>query len=308
MPPTPDPSQQQADALHRYFGDCASVVRPWSLGQAQLTAPLDPKMAMASLKQARQRMLDMADDAGKHFTRYLEADGHLVNALRAESLIDAGFHLGRINDYGLPDAGREGVRLLRDQQTVAMADAIKYIERYEEVARLRMGGAMRLLRLRFVSDNLTDGSPTLVVTRSVQLVQALYLIAKSGGTYRALRDAFTCAHVLLVNLKGNENLPRLVRQTRSWLSQMRDRAIELWTELGEAPFPFQHERGTISIGQSLCEKMPAEDDFEGLMRETGAMLDRYAQLYQRVLGNLAGVSEQVEVITGVAPRRLRRKG
>ena len=263
-------------------------------------------MAMAALKQARERMLDMADEAGAHFTRYFEADAKLVNALRGEALIDAGFHIGRINDYGLPDAGREGVRLLRDQQTVAMADAIKSIERHEEVARLRMGSAMRLLRLRFVSDNLTDGNPAVVVTRSVQLVQALYLIAKGGGTYRALRDAFTCAHVLLINLKGNEALPRLVRQTRSWLSQMRDRTIELSSELGEAPFPFQHERGALSIGQWLCEKMPADDDFEGLMRETGAMLDRYAQLYQRVLGNLAGVSEQVEVITGTAPRRLRR--
>ncbi len=72
-------------------------------------------------------------------------------------------------------------------------------------------------------------------------------------------------------------------------------------------FPFAHDAGAISIGAYLCAALPTDEDVEGLMREAGGVIDRFTQLYLRILGNLASVSEQVEVITGVAPKKLRRK-
>lgn len=310
MPHPPDISQHVLEALKRYFRDRITPIRPWSLGQTQLSAPLEPKRAIAALREARNRMETMDDEIAPAFARFLEADDRLLNALRAEALIDAGFHIGRINDYGLPDAGREGVRLLREGQHAAIADATRLIDRYDDVARLRMGAALRLLRLKFVCDNLGDGTPGsagAVITRSIQLVEALYLVAKAGGTCRALRDAFVVAHILLVNLKGNEAMPRLIRQIKLHLSQTRDRALELIEQLSDTWYPFTHDRGTITIGQYLCDPLPAEEDVEGLMREAGGAIDRYTQLYLRTVGNLASVCEQVEVITGVAPRKLRRK-
>lgn len=310
MPTPPDISQHVFDALRRYFRDRIAVIRPWSLGQTQLSAPLDPKRAITALREARNRMEAMDEEAGPAFNKLIDADTKLLSALRAEALIDAGFHIARVNDYGLPDAGREGVRLLREEQHTIIADSTRLLDRYEEVARLRMGAALRLLRLKFVTDNLADGTPGgpgAVITRSIQLVESLYLVAKAGGTFRALRDAFAVAHILLVNLKGNEQLPRLIRQIKLHLSQTRDRTAELIEQLGTTWYPFNHERGAVTIGQYLCESLPPDEDVEGLMREAGGVIDRYTQLYLRIVGNLASVSEQVEVITGVAPRKLRRK-
>jgi len=310
MPTASDISQHVLDALDRFFRGRVTVVRPWSLGQTQLSAPLDPKRAITALREARNRMEAMDGETGPAFDRFLEADGKLLSALRAEALIDAGFHIGRVNDYGLPDAGREGVRLLREGQHAAIADATRLIERYDEIARLRMGASLRLLRLKFVVDRLSDGTPGssgAVITRSIHLVEALYLVAKAGGTFRALRDAFAVAHILLVNLKGNEQLPRLIRGIRLHLAQMHDRAAELIEQLNSTWFPFSHERGTLTIGQYLCDALPGEEDVENLMREAGGAIDRYTQLYTRLVGNLASVCEQVEVIAGVAPKTLRRK-
>ncbi len=298
------------DALKRYFRGGVTVLRPWSLGQTQLSAPLDPKRAIAALREARNRMEAMHEEIAPAFTQLIEADEKLLGALRAEALIDAGFHIGRVNDYGLPDAGREGVRLLRESQHATIADAARLLDRYEDVARLRMGAALRLLRLKFVTDNLVDsatGGPGAVITRSIQLVEALFLVAKAGSTFRALRDAFAVAHILLVNLKGNEQLPRLIGRIKLNLSQTRDRAAELIEQLSATWFPFADDRGVISIGQYLCPALPGEEDIEGVMREAGGVIDRYTQLYLRLLGNLASVCEQVEVIAGVAPKKLRRK-
>jgi hypothetical protein len=310
MPTPPDISQHVLDALGRYFRGRVIVVRPWSLGQTQLSAPLDPKRAITALREARNRMEAMDEEAGPAFNRFVEADGNLLSALRAEALIDAGFHIARVNDYGLPDAGREGVRLLREGQNAIIADSTRLLERYEEVARLRMGAALRLQRLKFVGDNLADGAPGgpgAVITRTIQLVEVLYLLAKAGGTFRALRDAFVVAHILLVNLKGNEQLPRLIRQIKLHLCQTRDRAQELIEQMETTWFPFAHEKGELSIGAYLCPLLPSDEDVEGLMREAGGIIDRFTQLYLRILGNLSSVSEQVEVITGVAPKKLRRK-
>jgi hypothetical protein len=310
MPTPPDISQHVLDALARYFRGRVVVVRPWSLGQTQLSAPLDPKRAITALREARNRMEAMDEEAGPAFTRFIEADAKLLSAQRAEALIDAGFHIGRVNDYGLPDAGREGVRLLREGQNAIIADSTRLLDRYEEVARLRMGAALRLQRLKFVGDHLaegTTGGAGAVITRTIQLVEVLYLLSKAGGTLRALRDAFVVAHILLVNLKGNEQLPRLIRQIKLHLSQTHDRAMELIEQMSTTWFPFNHDAGAISIGGYLCAALPTDEDVEGLMREAGGVIDRFTQLYLRILGNLASVSEQVEVITGVAPKKLRRK-
>ena len=310
MQPTPTISKHILDALKRYFRDGVTVLRPWSLGQTQLSAPLDPKRAIAALREARNRMEAMHDEITPAYNQLLQADENLLSALRAEALIDAGFHIGRVNDYGLPDAGREGVRLLRESQHAVIADAARLLDRYEDVARLRMGAALRLLRLKFVTDNLADGSsggPGAVITRSIQLVEALFLVAKAGSTFRALRDAFAIAHILLINLKGNEQLPRLIRQIKLHLSQTHDRAAELIEQLSTTWFPFADERGAITIGQYICPSLPGEEDIEGVMLEAGGVIDRYTQLYLRLVGNLASVSEQVEVIAGVAPKKLRRK-
>ena len=121
-------------------------------------------------------------------------------------------------------------------------------------------------------------------------------MAKAGSTFRALREAFAVAHILLINLKGNEHLPRLIRQIKLNISQTHGRACELIAQLSETWFPFADERGAISIGQYLCTAMPGEEDLEGVMREAGGVIDRYTQLYLRIVGNLASVSEQVEVI------------
>jgi len=310
MPPATDISKYILDALSRYFRDQVSVLRPWSLGQTQLSAPLDPKRAIAALREARKRMETMSEETVPAFTQLIDADDKLLSALRAEALLDAGFHIGRVNDYGLPDAGREGVRMLRESQHAIIADASRLLDRFDDVACLRMGAALRLLRLKFVTDNLADsgtGGPGAFISRSIQLVEALFLVAKAGSTFRALRDAFAVTHILAINLKGNEQLPRLIRQIKLNLSQTHNRAAELIEQLAPTWFPFADERGAITIGQYLCESLPGEEDIEGVMREAGGVIDRYMQLYLRLVGNLASVSEQVEVIAGVAPKKLRRK-
>ncbi|MEX2215830.1 MAG: hypothetical protein WD768_17090 [Phycisphaeraceae bacterium] len=285
-----------AAALKRYFRGRVTPLRPWSLAQAPLSAPLDPKRAITALKEARKRMRDMEREAAACFEQFISADAKLLNALRAEALIDAGFHIGRINDFALPDAGREGVRLLRDGQHAIIAEAVRPLERYDEVARLRMGGALRLLRLKFVSDSLGEdvpGGAGAVITRSIQLAEALYLISKSAGTLRALRETFVVTSVLLVNLKGNEHLPRLIRQIKAHLTQLHDRAKDLRGELMETMYPFNHEAGTISVGMFLCDEVPGEENIESLVRVAGEMIDRYGDLYRRTLANLASISEQV---------------
>ena len=305
-----DLSKPLAGALKRYFRGRVTPMRLWSLAQAPLTAPLDPKRSLNALKEARRRMRDMDKEAASCFASFLDVDAKLLNALRAEALIDAGFHIGRVNDFGLPDAGREGVRLLRDEQNLVLADATRPLDRYDEVARLRMGGALRMLRLKFISDPLgedTPGGAFAVITRSIQLAETLYVLSKSGGTLRALRDAFVVAAVLLTNLKGNEHLPRLIRQIKAHLTQLHDRAKDLRGELMETAYPFDHPSGAISVGMVLCDSVPSEEDIEGLVRVAGQMIDRFGDLYRRTLANLASISERVEVIAGVAPTKTKRK-
>lgn len=302
-----DPLTQHVfQALKRYFRDRVTAARPWSLGQAQLTAPLDPRMSIAALREACGRAEAMDAEAGEVFARYLEADAKLLDALRAEALIDAGFHLGRVNDFGLPDAGREGVRLLREQQNAAAADAQRLLERHDEVIRLRMGGALRLLRLRFVSDAIVEGKPGYVVTRSIQLVETLYLLDRAAGSFRALRDEFVVTHILLANLPGHERMDRLVRQIHSHLLPLRDRAQDLRDLFQQAPFPFNDPRGALSVSRYLADVVPAESQLQPLVLTAGEIIDRFTQLYLRTLANLASIAEQVEVIVGVAAKKLRR--
>ena len=53
------------------------LLGPAAFDAQQLSAPLDPKRAIAALREARNRMEAMDEETGPAFERFLEADGKL---------------------------------------------------------------------------------------------------------------------------------------------------------------------------------------------------------------------------------------
>ncbi len=312
------------EAAAKYFRLPVLSVRPWSFGNTEIAPPPDHKRAIVSLRESRLQTESMAAEASAAVRHYLDADAKLLNATRAEALFQAGFYVGP-GTFDLPAAGQNGVDQLRHEQQRVRQDALRFLDRYEDMIRIRMGTTIRLLRLRHIIESVSTGGPKdptgpAGVFRFVaRLYACLHDMDQTRSHFDALRNAFVSAFILLYNLNTQPNNQQLIKQILPRVTAMHDELVLIRTKHESTLAPFddqtdanQRDRKKKNGQQPSSPKSPTLADVllpdiapvtqvDQLIQHAEQWLNGFAHLHHRVIAHLAAISAKVEVTVGLPP-------
>lgn len=111
-------------------------------------------------------------------------------------------------------------------------------------------------------------------------------------------NALICGAVFSAERRPSQALIRLVQAAHD---QVDANVHKVHHHLSQAPYPFSHEAGRISIGRYTVETMPTRGDIMGTVAVANEMYHKATSLYYRILGQLAIIVEQVELTIGMPP-------
>lgn len=321
----------------RYFRLPVLSVRPWSFGNVEIAPPPDFKRAIVSLREARTQTELMSADASNAVYQYLDADTKLLNADRAEALFYAGFFVDA-GTFDLPAAGQVGVDQLRGEQQRRRAESLRFLDRYEDMIRLRMGTTLRLLRIRHVIENISTGGlreptgPSGVFRFVTRLYASLYTMDQARSHFETLRHAFVKAFILLYNLNAQPENRKLIEEVRPCVTQVHDELILVRAKLSKTRQPFDADhvepkrskkktkghaaakssspgstdaptqaKASMTMADFLLPDIAPLSQVDQLMLQTEQWLNGFAYLHHRMLAHLAAISGKVEVAVGLPP-------
>lgn len=66
-------------------------------------------------------------------------------------------------------------------------------------------------------------------------------------------------------------------------------------------YPFEHAAGEVSLTVYLMNKLPDVSDWRGMYYTIQELLDRFFDLYGRILSRLVIMAERVETVIGLPP-------
>lgn len=298
----------------RYFRLPVMSVRPWSFGNVEISPPTDHKRAVLSLREARQRMEHMASDATASVEQYLDADAKLLNAHRAEAMFDAGFFVAE-GTFDLPAAGQGGVDQLRSVEQSRRIESLRFLDRFEDMIRIRMSTSIRLLRLRHIIDSVATGTvkeptgPTGVSRFVTRVHTALFAMDQARGQFETLRNVFAEAYILLFNLSSQPTNQNLIAQAHPRVTQIHDELVRLRVHFEQTLYPFDggSEESTReaaepqSMAAFLLPDLAPIARVDQLMLQAEQWLNSFAYLHHRLLAHLAAICAKVELAVGLPP-------
>jgi hypothetical protein len=140
-------------------------------------------------------------------------------------------------------------------------------------------------------------SETVAFARTLAQLDALQL------RIRELVDANSRLHLLLTQLKPNENPQSLIDAILSRGRKLRDETVALIGDVPRAKYPFEHadRNATVSSFLSGGEVVPPREDPIALFHFVAAFVSHYFDLYGRMLSELVRRAEAVEERLGLAP-------
>ncbi len=281
--PTEDLKERQAQraaeraALDRYFQN------PSSLKGVPLPAawpPLDRPAALAGLRNAGPALASRNERHALASQQYHAAAEERLVALQARALLEAGFTL-RPGQFNLP----EGLLSLA-QRAAATAE-----ERMRSLGAELTAGEEREVRRLLLPLSLLDGPPAAEAQR---LLACAAFLGPHLPLLFELRETCVVLDILRVQIKPD----RPNRRLRDALEARRTRLLEQLKELhrtlrGQA-YPFDHAGPAVNLAQFAIPVMPADADLGRLMSTAEQARQKLYAVYNRLLGRIVWLAEQVE--------------
>ncbi|MHC5058146.1 MAG: M48 family metallopeptidase [Planctomycetota bacterium] len=116
-----------------------------------------------------------------------------------------------------------------------------------------------------------------------------------------VRDGIAALSALFAHVEGNERNPALASAVRLHSGRVRKALREVQEALGDAPYPFDHARGPVSLRKFAVPAVPPVGEYGLCLEAGGSALDSLFTVYVRALGSLAAIVERVEAAHGLEP-------
>jgi hypothetical protein len=116
-----------------------------------------------------------------------------------------------------------------------------------------------------------------------------------------LRSYYFVLSVLLHNLSNNENNQALLAKINRFMRDSHEILGDSHQKFVSVMYPFEHAAGEVSLAVYLMNKLPNVDDWRDMYYTIQEVLDRFFDLYGRILSRLATIAEKVEAAAGLPP-------
>lgn len=290
--------QESNRALRRYFQDQFGFLRPLHLPNTWISAPADPRATVARLKASRQTMLDRLQEYTAAFAEYDDADDVVLEATRAESLIRVGLPVPD-NGFDIPMHDCIATRRARDAALGRQYQAEPQLTDFERAAGERLLAAMELLHVPQVAARLKDA--TRWQDEVKKILPALAVLIRHSPTIVELREAHIGLAALAGELETQAKNEGLIFSLVKRMGEVYRMMLEVHNDCGAVAYPFDHAKGSISLGDYLLKSLPVENDLGGIYEASEELLATVYDLYARLVGRLTEIAEKVEKLVGLEP-------
>jgi Zn-dependent protease with chaperone function len=283
-------------ALDRYFQYAASFECGYTVRTAVRPDGKTATQVVEDLRDAREQMEFRAQSAQAGMKRFEQAHLWRQQARLAGIMIGAG-------------VAKEAPALLNMNVSKALIMELKseadkelnvvnnIVNGFRELAVKRYNLALQLLDDKEFCAEVPRGDE--LRARGADLVKGLKSLRECREHLSDLSgNAFICSAVFSAERRPSADLMRLVRAAHD---QVDATVHSVHHHLSQAPYPFSHEAGRISIGRYTVESMPSRGDLMGTVAVANEMYHKATGLYYRILGQLALIVEQVEMTAGMGP-------
>ncbi|MFT5128480.1 MAG: hypothetical protein ACI8W8_002091 [Rhodothermales bacterium] len=283
-------------ALNRYFQYAASFHCGYTVSQSIRPDGKTNEERIKLIREAREQMEFRAQSAQAAMKRFEQAHLWRQQARLAGIMIQAGVANEAptlLNMY----VSRQLIGELKAEADKELSIVQSIVNGYRELAITRYNLVLQLLSNAEFRAKVPNGDA--LKERATDLVKGLKALRECREHLGDLAgNAFICGSVFSAERRPSTALISLVNAAHN---QVDANVHQVHHHLSQAPYPFNHEAGRISIGRYTVETMPARGDIMATVAVANEMYHKATGLYYRILGQLAIIVEQVELTAGLPP-------
>jgi Zn-dependent protease with chaperone function len=276
-------TEAEGASLDRYF-QCPSPLKGLPLPSC-LPPSADPAVAARQLAAARRGHSRSDDDHARAATRYGEAVEARFVALQAQALLEAGFLL-RPGQFGLVDGTLQEALDATEETARRMSAAAGELAGFEAKETGRLLLALSLLE---------------TPAEAERLLACAALLGERFTALFNLRETGSILDILGLQAKPDRANPRLGAAIQEHFGLLLEQLKELHRGLRAAEYPFDHAEPGITLARFVIPAMPPANDYGGLIGATEQAVQRMNEVYQRLLGRLVRLAEEVEAALAAPP-------
>jgi Zn-dependent protease with chaperone function len=281
--------EDQMTSLERVFQDTLSPLKLVWLPREMEPVP-DWQAACAAFRETKRAMTDRLPAAKAGIETFAGEDERRMQAVVVCSLLEAEVRVD-LESYGLEEEDPDEARAVIADAEAKQADVAAEIDAFVESAGEWLGATIRLLAHPQAAERIESN---LVEQDMKPIVQALYSLQDGHDDFLALREQISVISELMRAAQGGLRGESAVEKARWAAARLKTRLETLRERLAEA-YPFKHAGGPIRIGyQVVGEEIEAPNDIVPLFAQAAAAMERYQQLYLRLLASLTHAAEALE--------------
>lgn len=289
------------DATRQFFLDdrLLATVRI-DLGHSLPDAPdaQQAKAAARTLREARQRMLDLtaqaitaAEKRAEHWQLEL-----LCNAARGANLVGL---------KPTPEELKAGLRRsddlgVRCRELAALSDRMPLeLDAFADAALTRITAALQILQIRGIENKLATATAELQAARTMlpvvhELNRARIYIR------RMMRDRAAADRLFQAHIKDPRN-EKIIKELMELGKRLQPELRDLRGSLSGVPYPFPHATGDLTLGGFVVAFVPHDGrEVPDVLQSVADSIDRFHQCYGRALTPLFAAALKVETALGLA--------
>jgi Zn-dependent protease with chaperone function len=291
--------EEEADeALGRFFLKAFSSLRPLKLKGELLGPPTDPRGCAASVKQSRKRMEEDRPAYAEAYEEFDQADTHILEADQALAIARANCRI-KPDDFSFPMSSSSDARKAKEMADGRHRKAVRRMESFESAATERLTAALQLLYVPQVAARIENAA--MWQDDATRVFSAAKLVAQQLEPVKELRNEYCALGAMVGKLDDNSDNQVLLRQLHSQMETVLWRMGDIRQELSLMPYPLDHAKGNISMGDYVLSDLPHQDDLGGIHDAGRAFLETMPGLYARLMGRLVLMAEKAESILGLKP-------
>lgn len=289
-------TQQNNEAIDRYYQGCFSVLRRLPLPAAQPCAPAQPQQTLNRLKQARPAMLAEVPRYREMLKEFDEADTRLIEISQVVELLNAQISL-KAKDFKVPVSSTSAAYRAREEAQIVKARLEDKLQVFEDAAGERLYAALQLLFVPQVAARVEN--PAGLQADCARYHEALITLQPHLGSILKLRHAHASLGALLGALQQHRNNQTLIEMIHSSMKELFREVNGVREELVRLPYPFDHAKGETNIGVYCAPNRAISDDLGSIFDASSGILEGAIPIYVRLLGHLVAIAEQVETAVGL---------
>jgi hypothetical protein len=285
-------------ALNRCLQGMFSALRPFRLPRHALEPPVEPEQALARVRVLREELKQELPRYRDAYQSFDEADTRLLEAEQASALHRGGLKVAK-SDFAVALTSVGQLQASREAHVQKQKAADPALAAVENLAAERLLRDLDLLWAPTVAEKIP--ARQVLQEECTVLLRTFGVLDQQVDRCLEVRNMVAALGMLFQRFPGHEREEKMIEAIRKWTSMIANRVRDIRSALMATPYPFEHARTGIAIGEYLLPNLPDEGNPGSVGQAGDSLIRSFTELRARTLGRLCRMAEIVEAELGLEP-------